>query len=293
MAGGISGWWRNRVKNHRQKVMRKFLKLSDVKLGRMVRKRFKYNDDRIHRTIGIIGALILAVGSVLIAFADFFLEGHFNWVNIIGSSIVWLFIFIWPFFFVCFIADMSMTNNIGRMGAVIGPLAKWTDYSYVHAYSFAKLANLPFIGYEETYIFEDIRDWSDEDLGQFMRLVIGCLMIYVNDDGNPDGEVLNKLLKDIHAVQIFDGIKSRVTARRNARLKREEEAKHRLDLERKKARKASSASMAEEVKASLVHEEPDSSDPDVVRLNNIAESMRNKTEELRNVAQNKLRGTSE
>jgi len=158
---------------------------------------------------------------------------------------------------------------------------------------FAKLANLPFIGYEDAHMFEDISDWSNEDLGQFMKLVIGCLMIYVNDDGNPDEEVLNKLLKDIHAKQVIDGIKSRLTARRNARLKREEEAKHKLDLEREKARKAISASIAEEVKASLVHEEPDSSDPDVVRLNNIAESMRNKTEELRNVAQNKLRGTSE
>ena len=291
MAGGISGWWRKHVKNHRQKVMRKFLKLSDVKLGRMTRRRFKYNA-RIHRTIGIIGALILSVGSVLIAFVDFFLEGHFNWVNIIGSSIVLLIIFIW-FFVVCFVADMSMTNNIGRTGTVIGPLAKWTDYSYVHAYSFTKLANLPFIGYEDTYMSEDISDWSDEDLGQFMKLVIGCLRIYVDNDGHSDEKVLNKLLKDIHAVQIFDGIKSRVTARRNVRLKREEEAKNRLDLEREKARKASSASIVEEVKASLVHEEPDSSDPDVVRLNNIAESMRNKTEELRNVAQNKLRGTSE
>lgn len=293
MAGGISGWWRNRVKNHRQKVMRKFLKLSDVKLGRMTRRRFKYND-RIHRTIGIIGALILAVGSVLIAFVDFFLEGHFDWGNIIGSSMVLLLIFFWPFFFVCFIADTSMTNNIGRMGAVIGPLAKWTDYSYVHAYLFAKLANLPFIGYEDTHMFEDISDWSDEDLGQFMKLAIGCLMIYVNNDGHPDEEVLNKLLKDIHAKQVIDGLKSRVTARRNARLKREAEDKHRLDLEREKARKASSASIAEEVKASLIHEEPDPSDPDVVRLNNIAESMRNKTEELRNAAQaNKLRSASE
>lgn len=293
MAGGISGWWRNRVKNHRQKVMRKFLKLSDVKLGRMARKRFKYNDDRIHRTIAMVGALIVAIGFVLITFADFFLEGHFNWVNIIGSSIVWLSIFIVLSLFIFIFTNISVTNYMGRMGAVIEPLSEWTDYMHNHAYSFSKLANLPFIGYEETYMFDDIGDWSDEDLGQFMRIVIGCLMIYVNDDGNPDGEVLNKLLKDIHAVQIFDGIKSRVTERRNARLKREKETKHRLDLEREKARKASSASMAEEVKASLVHEEPDSSDPDVVRLNNIAESMRNKTEELRNVAQNKLRGTSE
>ena len=143
-------------------------------------------------------------------------------------------------------------------------------------------------------MFEDIEDWSDEDLGQFMKLVIGCLMIYVNNDGHPDEKVLNKLLKDIHAVQIFDGLKSRVTARRNARLKREAEARHRLDLEREKALKASSVSIAEEVKASLIHEEPDPSDPDVVRLNNIAESMRNKTEELRNAAQaNKLRSASE
>lgn len=299
MAGGISGWWRNRVKNHRQKVMRKFLKLSDVKLGRLTRKRFlKYTDHKVSTIMVIIGAMIVSIGFVLIAFVDFFLDGHFNWVNIICSSIIWIIFFLLLLFIGLLVImngdDISVTNNIGRMGAVIGPLAKWTDYSYGHTYSFVKLANLSFIGYEETYMFEDINDWSDEDLGQFMRIVIGCLMIYVNDDGHPDGEVLNKLLKDIHAVQIFDGIKSRVTARRNARLKREKETKHRLDLEREKARKASSASIAEEVKASLVHEEPDSSDPDVVRLNNIAESMRNKTEELRNAAQaNKLRSASE
>lgn len=301
MAGGISGWWRNRVKNHRQKVMRKFLKLSDVKLGRLTRKRFlKYTDHKVSMIMVIIGAMIVSIGFVLIAFVDFFLEGHFNWVNIIGTNFIWLMGLFFLLIINALIMDYhnisisSATNNIGRMGAVIGPLSKWTDYHYYHAYSFSKLANLPFIGYEETYMFEDIDDWSDEDLGQFMRIVIGCLMIYVNDDGHPDGEVLNKLLKDIHAVQIFDGIKSRVTERRNARLKREKETKHRLDLERERARKASSASMAEEVKASLVHEEPDPSDPDVVRLNNIAESMRNKTEELRNAAQaNKLRSASE
>lgn len=298
MAGGISGWWRKHVKNHRQKVMRKFLKLSDVKLGRMVRKRFfRYTDHKVNMMMAIIETTVGLAGFVLIVFADFFLEGHFNWVNIIGSSIIWIVLFL-LLLFIGLLAimngdDISVTNNIDRMGAVISPLAKWTDYSYGHTYSFAKLANLSFIEYEDTYMFEDIGDWSDEDLGQLMRIVIGCLMIYVNDDGHPDKEGLNKLLKDIHARQVLDGLKSRVTARRNARLKREEETKHRIDLERAKARKASYASIAEEVKASLVHEEPDPGDPDVVRLNNIAESMRNKTEELRNVAQNKLRGTLE
>lgn len=228
------------------------------------------------------------------------MEGHFNWMNIGLVGFLWLMILFFLLIISAVIMDYhnnisisSVTNNIGRMGSIIGSLAQWTDYGYVHAYSFDKLANLPFIENDESKMFENIGDWSDEDLGQLMRIVIGCLMIYVNDDGHPDEEVLNTLLKDIHAKQVIDVLKSRVIPRRNARLKREEEAKHRLDLEREKARKASSASMAEEVKASLVHEEPDPSDPDVVRLNNIAESMRNKTEELRNAAQNKLRSASE
>lgn len=291
MAGGISGWWRNRVKNHRQKVMKMFLELSDIKLGRITRKRFRYDDCKVWTMTKIISSVIAVIGLVLITFMNFFLEGHFNWKSILIFDLLWLAIFGVLLFIEAIITEKgSVFNNMGRMGSIIGPLSEWTGLSdSLYVYSFDEL----FLTCHEVGMFEDIRDWSDEDLGKFMRIVIGCLMIYVNDDGNPDEEVLNKLLKDIHAVQIFDGIKSRVTARRNARLKREEEVKHRLDLERERARKASSASMAEEVKASLVHEEPDSSDPDVVRLNNIAESMRNKTEELRNVAQNKLRGTLE
>ena len=121
MASGISRWWRNRVKNHRQKVMRKFLKLSDVKLGRLTRKRFlKYTDHKVSRIMVIIGAMIVSIGFVLIAFVDFFLESHFNWVNIIGSSIIWIVVFL-LLLFIGLLAimngdDISVTNNIGRMG---------------------------------------------------------------------------------------------------------------------------------------------------------------------------------
>lgn len=73
MAGRIRGWWRNHVKNHRQKVMRKFLKLSDVKLGRMTRKRFfKYTDHKMSMIMVIIGTMIVSIGFVLIVFVDFF-----------------------------------------------------------------------------------------------------------------------------------------------------------------------------------------------------------------------------
>lgn len=144
-------------------------------------------------------------------------------------------------------------------------------------------------------VYFDIDNWTNEELGRFMRIVTSATAIYVNADGEPDEAVLRNFIRDTHVEDTMNEIKTRILKRHTCKMQAEqarqfEEARAEIvweeqeRLRRRREHKVASEDMADTMKAMMVQEEPDKDNPDYIRLVNLKNRLDDSADELRTIA---------
>lgn len=261
-------WKRKRILHRIDKLM----DLTDIQLGRKVRKYFLHLNRKtfiIRNTLRIgidfliimvpilIGILQLneAIIIILLSFMMLVIFGVIDWA--ISVTIMFY----------------HLVIRRGPIGRIMDPIVDWSDkysvYYYRHYVSFSDLVSMCL----DPDDVDNINDWSDEELGKLMNLILGCVVIHIKADGSPNEEhALYQFLDGIHADSITQKITDKVIARREKRTKREQELeKNRL------------SGLAESMKNRIVQEEPDDS-PEFRKIRDLKERLDEKTEDLRTAA---------
>lgn len=289
MIGNIMEWWSNFRKQRNLDKLDGLMDMSDVKLGRKTRRYFYRHDNMIRlnaclklalpEVAALIGCavmltktglaeLCLVLGIISIMGCAISFSGMINDASYYWSE-----------------RTMYRSFNRGRIGKVMEPFIEW---HYMHyrimncgfkdphtpgRILFESLYELPFVD-DNMSVFNDIGDWTDEELGQFMKLMIGCIAIYVKGDGRPSRKALDKFIEESNARSIASDIMDRIAVR-----------KHKESVRRNRKEENESISLAESMKNKIVHEQPDKDNPDYARILNLKKKLDEKADELRLEAQ--------
>ena len=258
-------WKRNRILHRIDKLM----DLTDIQLGRKVRKYFLHLNRKtfiIRNTlrIGIDFLIIMAPilirilqlnEVIIIIFLSFMLLVIFGMIEW-GISVTIMF--------------YHLVIRRGPIGSIMDPILDWSDkYSVYNCSHYVSFSDLVYMCLDPDGI-GNINDWSDEELGRFMNLVLGCLVIHIKaDDGQNEDHALYQFLDGIHADSLTQKITDKVIARRE---KRKELEENRL------------SDVAESMKDRIVQEEPDSDNPDFLKIKDLKERLDEKAEDLQTAA---------
>lgn len=289
MINNIMEWWSNFRKQRRLNKFNGLMDMSDVKLGRKTRRYFYRHDNMIRlnaflklalpEVAALIGCavmltktglaeLCLVLGIISIMGCAISFSGMINDASYYWSE-----------------RTMYRSFNRGRIGKVMEPFIEW---HYMHyrimncgfknphtpgSILFESLYELPFVNHNMS-VFNDIDDWTDEELGQFMKLMIGCIAIYVKGDGRPSRKALDKFIEESNARSIASDIMDMIAVR-----------KHKDSIRRNRKEENESISLAESMKNKIVHEQPDKDNPDYARILNLKKKLDEKADELRLEAQ--------
>lgn len=279
---------RNRLKeNKKKKLLKKLmglLDLTDVGLGRAFRKYLNAFNDK---TMLLIKAKIFA-GSI-IASIPFLIPMITSMINYNLIAIVYSFpiaIFLGTSISVFAAACWNLLNNRGSIGKVIKALNKWKNFydEETVPFSMRRLDVLPFmedIPDDRLDALNNPKDWSDDELGQLMRLTISCAAISVNADYKPTDKTMDRFLENVKAKETLNKVLDKVMMRREARIEAEknhEENEHSIAYAE---RDAKSASMADILQERLIKEHPDDNNVDFNRINDLHAKLNDKTKELR------------
>ena len=291
MIDNIMEWWSNFRKQRKLDKLDGLMDMSDVKLGRKTRRYFYRHDNMIRlntclklalpEVAALIGCavmltktglaeLCLVLGIISIMGCAISFSGMINDASYYWSE-----------------RTMYRSFNRGRIGKVMEPFIEW---HYLHyrimncgfkdphtpgRILFDSLLNLPFVNHNDDMRgFDDIDDWTDEELGQFMKLMIGCIAIYVKGDGRPSRKALDKFINESNARAIASDIMNRIAVR-----------KHKESVRRNRKEENESISLAESMKNKIAHEQPDKDNPDYARILNLKKKLDEKADELRLEAQ--------
>lgn len=279
---------RNRLKeNKKKKLLKKLmglLDLTDVGLGREFRKYLNAFNDK---TMLLIKAKIFA-GSI-IASIPFLIPMITSMINYNLIAIVYsvpIAIFLGTSISVFAAACWNLLNNRGSIGKVIKALNKWKNFydEETVPFSMRRLDVLPFmknISDDRLDALNNPKDWSDDELGQLMRLTISCAAISVNADYHPTDKTMDRFLENVKAKETLNKVLDKVMVRREARIEAEkdhEENEHSIAYAE---RDAKSASMANILQERLIKEHPDDNNVDFNRINDLYVKLNDKTKELR------------
>lgn len=291
MIGNIMEWWSNFRKQRKLDKFNGLMDMSDVKLGRKTRRYFYRHDNMIRlnaflklalpEVVALIGCavmltktglaeLCLVLGIISIMGCAISFSGMINDASYYWSE-----------------RTMYRSFNRGRIGKVMEPFIEWhylhyrimncgfKDHDTPGRILFESLYELPFVNHNDDMRgFNDIDDWTDEELGQFMKLMIGCIAIYVKGDGKPSRKALDKFIDESNARSIASDILNRIAVR-----------KHKESVRRNRKEESESISLAESMKNKIVHEQPDKDNPDYARILNLKKKLDEKADELRLEAQ--------
>lgn len=270
--------------NKKKKLLKKMmglLDLTDVGLGREFRKYLNAFDDK---TMLFIKAKIIAVSIIAsIPFLILAITGIHNPISIVYS--VPFAIFIGIPISVSVTACWNLLNNRGPIGKVIKALNKRKDFYEEENEPFfmSRLDVLPFmkdIPDDRLDALNDPEDWSDDELGQLMRLTISCAAITVNADYNPTDKTMDRFLENVKARGTLNKVLDKVMVRREARIEAEknhEENEHSIAYAE---RDAKSASMADILQDRLIKKQSDDN-VEFRRINDLYAKLNDKTKELR------------
>lgn len=284
MMDKLRNWLKENKKKKLLKKMMGLLDLTDVGLGREFRKYLNAFDDK---TMLLIKAKIIA-GSI-VALIPFLIPMITSLINLNLIFIVYsvpIVILLSLIIFVMVCKCWNLLNNRGPIGKVIKALNKWKNFydeEYV-PFFMSRLDVLPFmkdILDDRLSVLNDPEDWSDDELGQLMRLAISCAAISVNADYDPTDEAMDRFLENVKAKETLNNILDKVIVRREARIEAEknhEENEHSIVYAE---RDAKSASMADILQERLIKERPDDNNVDFNRINDLYAKLNDKTKELR------------
>lgn len=262
----IKKWKRKRILRKIDKLMA----LTDIQLGRKVRKYFLHLNRKtfIIRNILRIGIdfLIIMVPiligiwqlneAILIIFLSFMLLVIFGVIEWSISVTIMFY---------------HLVIRRGPIGSIMDSIVDWSDKCSVdyYGYYYMSFSDLVYMCLDPDGI-DNINDWSDEELGKLMNLILGCLVIHIKADGSPNEDhALYQFLGGIHADSTTQKIADKVISRRE---KRKELEKNRL------------SGVAESMKDRIVQEEPDDS-PEFRKIRDLKERLDEKADELRLEAQ--------
>lgn len=284
---------RNWIKeNKKKKLLRKMmglLDLTDVGLGREFRKYLNPINNKtrlLTKTAIIVGSIVASIPflimAIIIGLANFNIH---NFIAFMFSAIFFG-IFIITAGFTSLSKCWHLLNNRGPIGQVIKALNHWKHFYYYmdDPFSMRRLDVLPFmkdIPDDRLDALNDLGDWSDDELGQLMRLAISCAAISVNADYSPTDKTMDRFLENVKAEETVNGILDKVVVRREARIESEknhEENEHSIAYAE---RDAKSASMADILQERLIKERPDDNNVDFNRINDLYAKLNDKTKGLR------------
>lgn len=290
MIDNIMEWWSNFRKQRKLDKFNGLMDMSDVKLGRKTRRYFYHHDNMIRlnaclklvlpEVAFLIGCAVMltktGLAELCLALGIISIIGFpISFSGMINASYYWS------------ERTMYRSFNRGRIGKVMEPFIEW---HYLHyrimncgfkdpytpgSILFESLCELPFVNHNHDMRgFNNIDDWTDEELGQFMKLMIGCIAIYVKGDGRPSRKALDKFIDESNARSIVSDILDRIAVRN-----------HKESVRRNRKEENESISLAESMKNKIVHEQPDKDNPDYVRILNLKKKLDEKVDELRLEAQ--------
>ena len=273
----IEKWKRNWILRKIDKLM----DLTDIQLGRKVRKYFLHLNDKnfiIRNTLRISIDFLIILVPILIGVWKFLINpsGSLSY-RIFGFALISSLPSL-IFGIVEYAISTTMFYHLvirrGPIGSIMDSIVDWSDKCSVdyHGYYYVSFSNLMSECLDPDGV-DNINDWSDEELGGFMNLILGCLVIHIKADGNPNEEqFIDKFLDDTHAKSTMKKITNKVIARKE---KRKEIEKNRL------------SGVAESMKDRIVQDEPDDS-PEFRKIRDLKERLDEKAENLRMAATSKI-----
>lgn len=254
-------WRRNWILRRIDRLM----DLTDIQLGRKVRKYFLHLNDKnfiIRNTLRIGIDFLIIMVPILIGVWPFLGILGFALVSSILSCI---------FGIVEYAISSTMFYHLvirrGPIGSIMDSIVDWSDKCSVdyYGYYYVSFSNLTSECLDPDDV-DNINDWSNEELGRFMNLILGCMVIHIKADGSPNEEqFIDKFLDDTHAKSTMKKITDKVIARRE---KRKELEENRL------------SGVAESMKNRIVQVEPDDS-PEFKKIRDLKDRMDEKADELR------------
>lgn len=284
---------RNRLKENKKKKlinkMMELLDLTDVGLGRTFRKYLNTINNKtrlLTKTAIIVGFIVASTPFLIMAIISDLANVNIRSFITYMSSVIFFVIFIMAAGGVSLSKYWHLLNNRGPIGQVIKALNNWKHFYHEmdHPFSMRRIDVLPFmedIPDDRLDALNDPEDWSDDELGQLMRLTISCAAISVNADYNPTDKTMDRFLENVKAKETLNKVLDKVMVRRTARIEAEknhEENEHSIAYAE---RDAKSASMADILQERLIKKHPDDNNVDFNRINDLYAKLNDKTKELR------------
>lgn len=289
-------------KRKRLKRMMRLLDLTDVKLGRKFRDHLNYINERSlsFRKLLVFGIPALAV--LLLPILMIILLG-------IGSQGIPGLVGLCTFVFLMFCSmdnkyDWWLVNDKGPIGKIVEELNDWQVSYKRHGitweyendrFTFERLATLPFMNRIplDKHAFENTDDWTNEELGQLLKLVIGCVNIHIQTEGSSKDlieKAFDEFISKTNTVKTMKDINDKVMDRRNERIRKESSKQPVM----KESKDNGVTTLVDEMRGRIVQEEPDSDNPDFLKIKDLKDRMDEKTIELRSLAtKNDSRSVSE
>lgn len=279
-------------KRKRLKRMMKLLDLTDVKLGRKFRKHLNYINERSLSFRKLLVFKIPALAILLLPILMVILLG-------VGSTGIPGLVGLCTFVFLMFCSmgnkyDWWLVNDKGPIGKIVEELNDWQGsykrngitWEYENdRFTFARLATLPFMDRIplDKHVFEHTDDWTNEELGQLLKLVIGCVNIHIQTEGSSKDlieKAFDEFISKTNAVKTMETINSKVMSRRDERIRKGTSRQPVM----KENKDNGVTTLVDEMKNRIVQEEPDSDNPDFLKIKDLKDRMDEKTMELRSLA---------
>lgn len=279
-------------KRKRLKRMMKLLDLTDVGLGRKFREHLNYINEKSLSFRKLLVFNIPAFAILLLPILMVILLG-------IGSPGIPGLVGLCTFVFLMFCSMRNkynwwLVNDRGPIGKIVEELNDWQGsykrngitWEYENdRFTFARLATLPFMDRIplDKYAFEDPNDWTNEELGQLLKLVIGCVNIHIQTEGSSEDlteKAFDEFISKTNAVKTMESINGKVMSRRGERIRKEDSRQPAM----KENKDNGVMALVDEMKDRIVQEEPDSDNPDFLKIKDFKDRMDEKTMELRSLA---------
>lgn len=282
------------MRKRKLRRINRIMSLTDVQLGRKARRYFLRSAKMPHSSLIITAASIIGIIG-LIFFNEKFIETNNLWLYLLAIYAPFIPMALFGVIAMAYrdLLDTPLGNH-GLIGGIMNLFGPW-KCQHMGRLDFPDFIRHSFDNGPDRQVYFDIDNWTNEELGRFMRIVTSATAIYVNADGEPDEAVLRNFIRDTHVEDTMNEIKTRILKRHTRKMQAEqtrqfEEARAEIAAEeqerlrRRREHRAASEDMADTMKAMMVQEEPDKDNPDYIRLVNLKNRLDDSADELRTVA---------
>ena len=282
------------MRKRKLRRINRIMSLTDVQLGRKARRYFLRSAKMPHSSLIITAASIIGIIG-LIFFNEKFIETNNLWLYLLAIYAPFIPMALFGVIAMAYrdLLDTPLGNH-GLIGGIMNLFGPW-KCQHMGRLDFPDFIRHSFDNGPDRQVYFDIDNWTNEELGRFMRIVTSATAIYVNADGEPDEAVLRNFIRDTHVEDTMNEIKTRILKRHTCKMQAEqarqfEEARAEIAeeeqerLRRRREHKAASEDMADTMKAMIVQEEPDKDNPDYIRLVNLKNRLDDSADKLRTIA---------